>query len=221
MGHLCASSRPTSWPAKARARAARTFFAVGDEKQSIFSFQGAAPAMFDAMRREFAARPLTRAELLFDAVSAEPLVPIRAAGARGRRCVFASEQVWRGVSAGEAKAPPHVAFHAELPGLVEIWAADSARPSPIPSDWRMPLDAASRRDPAVALADRIAGVIGDWLSPAFERARRSTPEPASAAPHQSRRHPDPGALARRPVRGDDAGAASPRASPPPAPIVSR
>ena len=27
-----------------------TFFAVGDEKQSIFSFQGAAPAMFDAMR---------------------------------------------------------------------------------------------------------------------------------------------------------------------------
>ncbi len=36
-----------------RAASARTFFAVGDEKQSIFSFQGAAPDMFDEMRREF------------------------------------------------------------------------------------------------------------------------------------------------------------------------
>src|SRR5271168_1834244 len=34
-------------------RRVRTFFAVGDEKQSIFSFQGAAPTMFDAVRREF------------------------------------------------------------------------------------------------------------------------------------------------------------------------
>ena len=32
----------------------RTIFAVGDEKQSIFSFQGAAPREFDAMRRTFA-----------------------------------------------------------------------------------------------------------------------------------------------------------------------
>src|SRR4029077_5367299 len=31
----------------------RTIFAVGDEKQSIFSFQGAAPAEFENMRREF------------------------------------------------------------------------------------------------------------------------------------------------------------------------
>ena len=31
----------------------RTIFAVGDEKQSIFSFQGAAPREFDAMRRAF------------------------------------------------------------------------------------------------------------------------------------------------------------------------
>ncbi|MBV9219003.1 MAG: UvrD-helicase domain-containing protein, partial [Methylobacteriaceae bacterium] len=35
---------------------ARTLFAVGDEKQSIFSFQGAAPEMFDRMRRYFEGR---------------------------------------------------------------------------------------------------------------------------------------------------------------------
>ena len=34
----------------------RSFFVVGDEKQSIFSFQGAAPAMFDEMRGRFARR---------------------------------------------------------------------------------------------------------------------------------------------------------------------
>src|SRR5690606_6384849 len=34
----------------------RSIFAVGDEKQSIYSFQGAAPHRFDEMRRHFEAR---------------------------------------------------------------------------------------------------------------------------------------------------------------------
>ncbi|MEH0071081.1 UvrD-helicase domain-containing protein [Pannonibacter sp. Pt2-lr] len=34
-------------------RGPRTIFAVGDEKQSIYSFQGAVPAYFDEMRRYF------------------------------------------------------------------------------------------------------------------------------------------------------------------------
>ena len=40
------SARGTSVP--------RTLFAVGDEKQSIFSFQGADPGQFDINRRHFA-----------------------------------------------------------------------------------------------------------------------------------------------------------------------
>src|SRR6266568_5482915 len=39
--------------AGARSMVKRTVFAVGDEKQSIFSFQGAAPRKFDDMRRAF------------------------------------------------------------------------------------------------------------------------------------------------------------------------
>jgi ATP-dependent helicase/nuclease subunit A len=38
------------------ARTVRTLFAVGDEKQSIFSFQGADPRQFDVRRQFFAAR---------------------------------------------------------------------------------------------------------------------------------------------------------------------
>ena len=41
-------------PGGARPNVRRTVFAVGDEKQSIFSFQGAAPKEFDNMRRHFA-----------------------------------------------------------------------------------------------------------------------------------------------------------------------
>jgi ATP-dependent helicase/nuclease subunit A len=41
-------------PGGSRPNTRRTLFAVGDEKQSIFSFQGAAPEVFDVMRRLFA-----------------------------------------------------------------------------------------------------------------------------------------------------------------------
>ena len=41
--------------AGARGSLTRTLFAVGDEKQSIFSFQGAAPRQYEEMRRHFAA----------------------------------------------------------------------------------------------------------------------------------------------------------------------
>jgi ATP-dependent helicase/nuclease subunit A len=148
-------------------RRVRTFFAVGDEKQSIFSFQGAAPTMFDAMRREFE-RGHLHAELPFATVrlhlSFRSAPPVLESVDR----VFAVETVWRGVSAGDDPPPLHEAFHLELPGLVEIWAPISPEPAPDPEDWRMPLDATRRDDPAVALADRIAAVIGGWLSPRSE-----------------------------------------------------
>ncbi|MGO9740293.1 MAG: double-strand break repair helicase AddA [Roseiarcus sp.] len=142
----------------------RTLFAVGDEKQSIFSFQGAAPAMFETMRREFARRHAA-AELPFERVSLHLSFRSSPWILKAVDRVFSLEQAWRGVSAGEDKAPPHGAFHANLPGLVEIWAPIQPDPEPEPEDWRMPLDAASRSEPATVLAERIAGVIADWLSP--------------------------------------------------------
>src|SRR6185437_12229460 len=52
----------------ARDSVARTVFAVGDEKQSIFSFQGAAPREFDARRRALR-KKFEDADLTFDPVS--------------------------------------------------------------------------------------------------------------------------------------------------------
>ena len=148
-------------------RRVRTFFAVGDEKQSIFSFQGAAPTMFDAMRREFERRHF-HAKLPFASValnlSFRSAPPVLESVDR----IFAVEAVWRGVSAAEDRPPPHVAFHEALPGLVEIWAPIAPLPAPEPADWRMPLDAARCDDPVVALAERIASVVGGWLSAELE-----------------------------------------------------
>ena len=74
----------------------RTLFAVGDEKQSIYSFQGAAPAMFAAAGDEFAlARERGRHALA--ARSAHALVPLgRAAAGRGRSRLSLTPSARRG-----------------------------------------------------------------------------------------------------------------------------
>ena len=59
------------------------------------------------------------------------------------------------------------AFHADLPGLIELWEPIAAAKSPEREDWRMPLDAASaRRSAGRRSARRIAEtIIEGWLSP--------------------------------------------------------
>ncbi len=141
----------------------RTFFAVGDEKQSIYSFQGAAPKMFAEMRREFARRHRD-AKLAFAEV---PLHLSFRSAARVLEAVdriFGVPQTWSGV-ADDEKAPPHEAFRVALPGLVEIWEPIAGASEAASDDWLMPLDSRSGEDPAVRLARRIAGMIADWLSP--------------------------------------------------------
>ena len=75
-----------------RARPAqRTIFAVGDEKQSIFSFQGAAPREFDDDARPLRQRCTSDAQLDFVATDVQALVPLGADRAgRGRYGVRAS-----------------------------------------------------------------------------------------------------------------------------------
>ena len=76
----------------------RTVFAVGDEKQSIFAFQGAAPQMFAEMKRAFekrhsdAERPFAEVPLTFSFRSSQTILdavdrtfPDRAGLARRRR----------------------------------------------------------------------------------------------------------------------------------------
>jgi ATP-dependent helicase/nuclease subunit A len=142
----------------------RTFFAVGDEKQSIFSFQGAAPAMFSSMRRELQKRHRDAA-LGFESVRLALSFRSAPRVLEGVDRVFAAEAAWRGLTADEEKPWPHQAFHADLPGTIELWPPIAAVKSVEREDWRMPLDAAARSDPPAELARRIASVVKGWLSP--------------------------------------------------------
>ena len=153
----------------AGARGARTLFAVGDEKQSIFSFQGAAPHMFSAMRRRLARRH-EEAKLTFASV---PLsVSFRSAPdvLKGVDAVFAPERAWRGLTGDDAPPPPHQALRDDLNGVIEVWPPIGATKAPEREDWRMPIDEASGAEPAVIAARRIAATVKAWLSPnAVER----------------------------------------------------
>ena len=68
---------PNSPPARARATVKRTIFAVGDEKQSIFSFQGAAPQRVRRDAAAFRARAIATAALDFVAARVQAFVPLR------------------------------------------------------------------------------------------------------------------------------------------------
>jgi len=148
----------------AGARPARTLFAVGDEKQSIFSFQGAAPHMFSAMRRRLALRH-AEAQLAFTAV---PLsVSFRSAPGvlEGVDAVFATEPAWRGLTGDDAPPPPHQALRNDLKGVIEVWPPIGATKTPEREDWRMPVDETSGVEPPVIAARRIAATIKAWLAP--------------------------------------------------------
>ena len=145
-------------------RGLRTVFAVGDEKQSIFSFQGAAPEQFAEMGRFFSKRH-KEAELRFESVPLHFSFRSAQTILNAVDQVFASAAAWSGVAPGEAP-PQHHAVRTDLKGLVELWPPIPAAETPKPSDWRMPLDALSGSDPGALLARRIASVLKEWLAPA-------------------------------------------------------
>jgi ATP-dependent helicase/nuclease subunit A len=144
----------------------RTFFAVGDEKQSIFSFQGAAPDKFGDMRRSFetkfvhAGRSFERIELTRSFRSVPDIL-------HAVDTIFAPDSNRRGLFS-DPKEPPmrHEAHKVAVPGLVEIWAPIGPQEREPRKDWRLPLDYADSTTPSVRLAQKIASKIGRLIDPA-------------------------------------------------------
>lgn len=148
-------------------RAPRSFFAVGDDKQSIFSFQGAAPEKFDSMRRNF--------QVSFEAVGRHFEYVRLVESFRSAPGVLAAvDDVFNFGENGvgltcdpDPNRPPlkHEAAKAHVDALVEIWKPVGPLDRPEPEDWRLPLDYASASDPAERLARRIAVKIKSLLAP--------------------------------------------------------
>ncbi len=139
--------------------ALRTLFAVGDEKQSIYGFQGAAPEMFKAMGDKFHAdalavgQPLARVPLN---VSFRTTAPVLTAVDR----VFADTTRMRGVATDGIIE--HIAFRAGHAGTVEIWPTE--RPlEPVESETWEPNSEQPVASTVVRLAARVADCIDGWL----------------------------------------------------------
>lgn len=162
-----------------RARARRTFFAVGDEKQSIFSFQGAAPAKFEEMRRAFerktksADEPFAHVALHVSFRSAPDVL-------RAVDTVFSDETHRRGLSSDPAPLS-HAALKHDLPGLVEIWPPLKASEQKPPDSWLLPVDATGEHEPPAKLAQKIATKISHLIDPARGEAIEGT-TPGSKRP---------------------------------------
>ena len=98
----------------------RTIFAVGDEKQSIFSFQDAAPGEFAPMRRHFerahkdGGLDFVFREFKHSFRSGESVL-----GAVDE--VFKAKDIAASVSSDTGGFPPHIALPDAPPSLVEIW----------------------------------------------------------------------------------------------------
>ena len=145
----------------ARENIKRTVFAVGDEKQSIFSFQGANPLAFADNRRHFAAffkdteTEFAEERLEYSFRSSPPVLS-------AVDSVFAREEAFRGLSHDPVKTV-HQAVHADAPGEVEIW--DLVEPDPKDAGkegWDAPFDTASETSPSVKLAAKIARTVKAW-----------------------------------------------------------
>lgn len=131
----------------------RTIFVVGDKKQSIYSFQGADLAAFDEMKRHFTAkyaqigRAVVALELEHSFRSSEAIL-------RVVDLTF-DERVNRGLGG----SPKHIAFHADLPGRVDLWPMVPKAAEPEPENWYDPVDLLPEEHHTVVLARRIAGEI--------------------------------------------------------------
>ena len=141
----------------ARDGVVRTVFAVGDEKQSIFSFQGAAPREFDSRRRELH-KKFTDAGLKFDPVSFTYSFRSGAVILQAVDHVFRDQDVYRSVHA-ETTYPLHESLADAGPSQIDLWELQLPDGKQDIEGWRAPFDAVSVTSPEVRLAKRIQAEI--------------------------------------------------------------
>ena len=138
----------------------RTMFAVGDEKQSIYSFQGAKPERFDAEARRYRDRIEGAGERFVS-------VPLK----ESRRstegvlafvdAVFADRDAAAGLGPAAAARGPlhHVSTRDDSFGAVDIWPQTENDPVDAVEEWWTPVDARPGETAAKKLARRVAQTV--------------------------------------------------------------
>jgi ATP-dependent helicase/nuclease subunit A len=170
---------------------ARTIFAVGDEKQSIFSFQGADPEALADMRAAFRQR-------VEDAHREWREVPLERSFRSTAAVLSAVDAVFADTGAAAGVVRPGQVMHHEAArigqgGLVEVWPTAVPKAGPDDAPWAPPVTRHAGDDPSERLAAVIATKISAWIS--------ATPAPGEdgwlAAQHRPIRAGDIMVLVRR------------------------
>jgi ATP-dependent helicase/nuclease subunit A len=142
----------------------RTIFAVGDEKQSIFSFQGADPARFEEMRVRFAAEIAASGNALSEPRLRRSYRSVEVVLSAVDK-IFEPEDARSGLSAHDTKGPLHEAVRQTAPGMVEIWPTIKAAKSAEEDDgWDKPLDRMRETSAPMLLARQIAKAVRQWIN---------------------------------------------------------
>jgi ATP-dependent helicase/nuclease subunit A len=142
-------------------RGERTIFAVGDDKQSIFGFQGAAPHMLSDMQRFFdrvvrdADRRFVRVPLALSFRSTTEVLD-------GVDKVFGDALRDRVTASGYES---HSAHRLHEPGRIVLLPRRVRAKPEQPEDWTKPFDAPTQADVALAddVAQEISALIGTRL----------------------------------------------------------
>jgi ATP-dependent helicase/nuclease subunit A len=139
----------------------RTLFVVGDEKQSIFSFQGADPYEFARMQKFFGGRVQDTQDgweifLEYSFRSTRAVLEVVDG-------VFGREQAKKGVVFDTGREVRHLPFRTGQAGVVELWPLIRATAKKSPAPWQMPTEIDTGDNAASRLAQKISSTIKGWI----------------------------------------------------------
>ncbi|KQV72942.1 double-strand break repair helicase AddA [Rhizobium sp. Root1220] len=135
----------------------RTLFAVGDEKQSIYSFQGARPERFSEESQRTRHR-VSQSGLAFSSVRLPLSFRSTSDVLAAVDHIFGPADNARGLSA-DGEPVVHRSNRIGHPGAVDLWEMIAPEVAIKEEDWTAPFDATPESAPAAILARRIAHAI--------------------------------------------------------------
>ena len=160
-----------------RFRRDNTIFVVGDEKQSIFSFQRADPKEF-SRRRKFFEELVTKAGGKWRRVEMDIAFRSSPAITEAVDAVFANPEASDGLFSkdeAEGRQVRHDPFRKGQAGIVEVHPVIRPELKAVATPWSLPIHMEDAADVSAELAEKIADQIKGWLDSGEQLESRGRP----------------------------------------------